>query len=163
MPRTDTNGSILCMTEPWLRTLCNKETASLWNQAKVEMSWSNGCFYWTTSLFQVRELTLVYNSFTDMVLPSNATTDAAFPRLTTHYTHFTQRFVSSKVGGIWENFRSACFQPGRVSVSRFFWCPSQHRSPQQVFPPATNYAAALFSFGKSTLERNAGENGPGSR
>lgn len=35
---------------------------------------------------------------------------------------------------------------------------TQPRSPQQVLPPPANYAAALCSSGKSTLERTAGEN-----
>lgn len=44
-----------------------------------------------------------------------------------------------------------------VSVSLLLVPVTQTRNPQQVFPPPANYAAALFSFGKSTLERNAGD------
>lgn len=118
MPEDQKYGSILCIAELWRHTtLYNTEKACLKSTKDWKELVEQGIFFHGKQafcVFQVGELTLVYSSFTDMVLPP--TSRAAFPRLTRHYSHFTRRFVSFKVGGISENFRSACSHPGRVSL-----------------------------------------------
>lgn len=98
----------------------NMQKACLRNQPQVEDSWMNRCFIVKSWL--LRFTGKITHLSVQLVHRHGSSVNKLqqllrFPWLTTHYSHLTQRFVSSNVEGISDNFPSALFQPGGVSVS----------------------------------------------